>query len=232
MKTTFRVLLGVAICFLAYVLVDSVLTPINFESARESREAAVVKNLVAIRTAQREYTLQHGHYTANLDSLVIFLKEGTKKELSKQGSLTEKQLADKWTDEKVVRAIEKAKKTGNWKEIDAAGISRDFRRDTITTPLIEALYKGEYDINTIDEILYIPYTDGLKYEAEVNDNYTTSQGIHIPLVEVRAHFNTFLGDQDAQELVNLVDAETQLGHYPGLRIGSIDEPNNLAGNWE
>ena len=231
MKTTVRILLGLSICFLCCICVMSVMTPINFENTRAAREGAVIKNLVDIRTAEVEFRAQHGRYTANLDSLIMFVCTGEKKEVVKEGALTDKQLESGLTELKAVNMIKKAEKTGNWKDVDANGL-RGFKRDTISTPLLQALYKGEYDENTIKNILTIPYTEGVRYEAVVNDNYSTQQGIHVPLVEVRAHFNTWLGDQDDQERVNLIDREEKLGHYPGLRFGSIDEPNNNAGNWE
>ena len=231
MKATVRILLGLAICFLCYICVMSVMTPINFENTREAREGAVIKNLVDLRTAETEYRAQNGRYTADLDSLILFICTGEKKEVIKEGALTDKQLEAGLTELKAVKMIQKAEKTGNWKEVDANGL-RGFKRDTISTPLLQALYKGEYDENTISKILVIPYTEGVRYEAVVNDDYSTSQGIHVPLIEVRAHFNTWLADQDDQERVNLIDREEQLKHYPGLRFGSIEEPNNNAGNWE
>lgn len=231
MKTVIRVLLGIAIAFLCFICVKSVTTPIGFENKRAERETAVVKNLVALRTAENEFRMQNGRFTANLDSLILFVKTGSKKEVVKEGALTDKQLEDGLTEIKAVKMIQKAQKTGNWKEVKEAGLE-GFKRDTISAPLLESLYKGEYDENTIENIIYIPYTDGIRYEVLVNDEYTTSQGIRVPLVEVRAHYNTWMGDQDAQELVNLIDKEEQLFHYPGLRFGSIDEPNNNAGNWE
>ena len=98
--------------------------------------------------------------------------------------------------------------------------------------MIETLYKGEFTAENIDQIVLIPYSDNLRFEIEVNDNYKTSQGIHVPLFEARAPFETYLADQDKQELVNLIDKEQKLEHYPGLKVGSIDAPNNNAGNWE
>lgn len=231
MKATVRILLGLAIIFLCYICVMSVMTPINFENTRSEREAAVIKNLIDLRTAEIEFRNQHGRYTADLDSLILFLRTGEKKEVVKEGALTDKQLENGLTEQKAVAMIKKAEKTGKWKDVDANGL-RGFKRDTISTPLLQALFKGEYDEMSIENILKIPYTDGIRYEAVVNDEYFTSQGIHVPLVEVRAHYDTWLGDQDAQERVNLVDREEKLGHYPGLRFGSVDEPNNNAGNWE
>jgi hypothetical protein len=54
----------------------------------------------------------------------------------------------------------------------------------------------------------------------------------VPIFEIRAHYNTYLHDLNKQELVNLIDKEQKLDHYPGLKVGSIDAPNNNAGNWE
>ncbi|MCI7556930.1 MAG: hypothetical protein ACI4AW_02150 [Paludibacteraceae bacterium] len=231
MKTIIRILLGCAVAFLCFICVNSVTTPIKFEKVRAEREPAVIKNLVALRTAENEFRMQNGRFTANLDSLILFVKTGTKKEVVKEGALTDKQLEDGLTELKAVRMIQKAQKTGNWKEVKEAGLE-GFKRDTISAPLLSSLYKGAYDEKTIEEIVYVPYSNGKKYEVLVNDNYSTAQGIRVPLVEVRAAFDIWMADQDAQELVNLNDKEEQLGHFAGLRFGNIDEPNNNAGNWE
>ena len=231
MKTIIRILLGCAVAFLCFICVNSVTTPIKFEKVRAEREPAVIKNLVALRTAENEFRMQNGRFTANLDSLILFVKTGTKKEVVKEGALTDKQLEEGLTELKAVRMIQKAQKTGNWKEVKEAGLD-GFKRDTISAPLLSSLYKGAYDEKTIEEIVYVPYSNGEKYEVLVNDNYSTAQGIRVPLVEVRAAFDIWMADQDAQELVNLNDKEEQLGHFAGLRFGNIDEPNNNAGNWE
>ncbi len=249
MKTTFRILLAVAIIFLAYICVDSVVTPIQFEETRVAREEAVVKNLIHIRTAEVEFKNQHGRFIADPDSLLMFLKNTPKKEVLKEGSLTDKQLEAGMNEHKAVKLIEKAKakamsklKTDdqealyayiweNDKDVIAAGL-KGFRRDTIERNMIETIFKGEFDAETIDQIVVIPYSDNIRYEIEVNDEYKTSQGIHVPLFEARAPFGTYLADQDKQELVNLIDKEQKLDHYPGLKVGSIDAPNNNAGNWE
>lgn len=239
MKTTFRVILGLAICFLCYICVMSVVTPINFENTRAERETAVVKNLVAIRTAEAEFRLQKGYFTANLDSLVLFLRTGEKKEVVKEGALTDKQLEAGLTEKKAVELIKKAEKSGkaaDWKALEENGLVRNgklvFKRDTISGPVLPALFKDEYTEETIGNIIYIPYTNGVKFEAEVNNEYATSQGIRVPLIEVRAHYNTYMGDQDEQERVNLIDKEEKLGHYAGLKFGDLFGPNNNAGNWE
>ena len=227
MKTTIRILLGLAICFLTYICVMSVVTPIRFEEKRTQREVAVVKNLVSLRTAEVEFKAQKGYFTADLDSLITFLKTAKKKEVLKEGALTDAQLEAGLTEAKAVKIIKK----GNLREIQKNGLE-GFKRDTIYTNLIQSLYKGEYTEDNIGEIIYIPYADKVRYEVKVDNQYTTDKGIKVPLVEVSAHFNTYLGDLNKQELVNLIDKEQKLEHYPGLKFGSIDAPNNNAGNWE
>lgn len=248
-KAIMITLLSIAAVAMAYFCVVSVVTPIKFEETRTAREVAVVKNLVNLRTAEVEYNRQNGRYMADADSLVLFLKTATKKEVMKEGSLTDKQLEAGLTEPKAAKIIEEAKKKAlkkqtfasdadlyayiwaNDKDVIENGLS-GFRRDTIESNLIQSLYKGEYNANTIGDIIYIPYTNKVKYEIEVNNNYTTSQGIRVPLFEARAPFETYLGDLNQQELVNLIDKEEKLEHYPGLKVGSVEAPNNNAGNWE
>ncbi len=227
MKLTIRILLGIAIVFMSYLCVVSILTPIQFEEARAKRQEAIIKNLVSLRTAQTEFRNVKGYYTADLDSLILFLQTTPKKEVLKEGALTDKQLEAGLTEAKAVKIIAR----GNAREIKANGLE-GFRRDTIETNMIQSLYKGAYTEETIGDIIYIPYTNGQKFELEVNNGYATSKGIKVPLFEIRAHYSTFLADQNPQELVNLIDKEEKLEHYPGLKVGSIEEPNNNAGNWE
>lgn len=248
-KTVIRVLLGLAACALAYFCVMSVLTPIKFEDQRAKREVAVVKNLVALRTAEVEFHHVNNRYTANLDSLVLFLKNTPKKEVRKEGSLTDKQLEAGLTEHKAVKIMNTAKAKAqrkqkfanedelyafvweNDKDVKTNGL-QGFRRDTLYKNMIEELFKGEYTADNVDQITYIPYSQDERFEVEVNNDYTTSQGIRVPLFEARAHFNTYLWDLNAQERVNLIDKETKLEHYPGLKVGDVFAPNNNAGNWE
>lgn len=251
-KIIITTLLGVAVIFMAYICINSVVTPIKFEEARVQREAKVINNLVSLRTAEAQFRLDKGYFTADLDSLVDYLKTAPKKEVFKVGSLTEKQLENGMTETKAAKILERARLKAqrkmkyqgadsltllynyiweNDREVKAEGL-QGFRRDTILTNMIQSLYKGQYTEETIGEIVYIPYTDNIKFEVETNNGYTTSQGIKVPIFEIRAHYNTYLHDLNNQERVNLIDKEEKLEHYPGLKVGSVEAPNNNAGNWE
>ena len=243
--------LAVAAVVMLIFCVQSVTTPIKFEETRAQREVAVIKNLVDLRTAEVEFHHQKGVFTANLDSLLLFLKTAPKKEVMKEGSLTDKQLEAGLTETKAVKILNEAKKKAlknkkltfenndalyayiweNDADVKKNGL-QGFRRDTIESNMIQSLYKGEYDATTIDKIVIIPFSENLRFEVEVNNDYKTSQGIRVPLFEARAPFTTYLADLNEQELVNLIDREEKLEHYAGLKVGDIYAPNNNAGNWE
>lgn len=229
--------------------VKSVTTPIKFENTRTEREVAVIKHLVDLRTAEVEFHHQNGRFTANYDSLLLFLRTAPKKEVLKEGSLTDKQLEAGLTEPKAIKILNEAKKKALKKgsfdtpealyayiwENDADVVKNGlagFRRDTIESNMLQSLYKGEYDEKSIAAITEIPYSEGKLFEIEVNNDYKTSQGIRVPLFEARAPFESYLGDLNKQELVNLIDREQKLEHYPGLKVGDIFSPNNNAGNWE
>ncbi len=243
--------LAIAAVVMVIFCVQSVTTPIKFEETRAQREISVIKNLVDLRTAEVEYHHQNGSFTASYDTLLTFLKTAPKKEVMKEGSLTDKQLEAGLTEPKAIKILNAAKKKAlsnkklSFEDNDAlyayiwandADVKKNglegFRRDTIELNMLQALYKGEYDETTIDRIAEIPFSEGLRFELEVNNDYKTSQGIRVPLFEARAPFASYLGDLNAQELVNLIDREEKLEHYAGLKVGDVFAPNNNAGNWE
>ncbi|MBQ7210248.1 MAG: hypothetical protein IJS05_05065 [Paludibacteraceae bacterium] len=247
MKILIRILLGLSVCLMTYLCVVSVVTPIKFERIRSEREPAVIANLIDLRTAAVEFRSQYGHYTDSMDSLLNFVKTGKKKEVLKEGALTDKQLEAGMTEPKAVKIIKAAKDKvkkmtfesedalydyiwANDKDIVKNSL-QGFRRDTIATPLLDALYKGKHTAESIDKIAIIPYSNGLQYKLEVNNSFTNKNGV-VPLFQASAAYETYLGDLNQQELVNLQDKEKKLGHFPGLKVGSIEEPNNNAGNWE
>lgn len=241
--------LAIAAVLMGVFCVKSVTTPIKFENTRAEREVQVIKHLVDLRTAEVEFHHQKGRFTASHDSLLTFLKTAPKKEVLKEGSLTDKQLEAGLTEHKAIKILNEAKKKAlkknSFEDNDAlyayiwandADVKKNglqgFRRDTIELNMLQSLYKGEYDETSIDRIVEIPFSNGQRFELEVNNDYKTSQGIRVPLFEARAPFDSYLGDLNMQELVNLNDRESKLDHYTGLKVGDIYAPNNNAGNWE
>lgn len=227
MKIAVRISLIISIIVLGYLCVMSIVTPIRFDEERTVREKAVVANLIHVRKAQIEFKNQFGHYTANTDSLIDFVINGKMPVVLKEGTLTDEQLLAGLTEAKALKIVNSGKK----KEIEANGL-QNFRRDTSYVSVYESLFTDVLTIEQAKKIVVIPYSNGQKFEMDTRMHTNASSGIVIPLFEARAHYETYLSDLSRQELVNLIDERTKLEKYTGLKVGSIDEPNNNAGNWE
>ena len=60
----------------------------------------------------------------------------------------------------------------------------------------------------------------------------TVSGVPVPLFEARMPYKALLKGMDYQLIVNLNDQREKSNQYKGLMVGSINAPNNNAGNWE
>ena len=122
MKTVFNILLALCAVALVYICYGSIVGPINFENTQKAREKEIITRLIDIRKAQVEWRQLHeGKYTADFDSLIDFVKTAKLPFVKKEGSLTDAQLEAGMTEKKAMKLIEKAKKTGNWKEVEKEG---------------------------------------------------------------------------------------------------------------
>ncbi len=227
MKAIVKILLAVSIVLLSYFCIMSIVTPIQFDEEKARREVVIIEKLVDIRKAQVEYRDQKGVYTDKFEDLIKFLKNAKKKTVLKEGSLSDKQLEAGLTEIKAVKIVN----SGNMQEIIANGL-QNFRRDTAYVSLLEAIFPEKYTAETIDQIAVVPYTENQKFELKVNNDYTNSNGIKIPLFEASVLYKVYLKDLNHQEVLNKIDVQTKLAKYPGLMVGSTTEPNNNAGNWE
>ncbi len=227
MKTLIKILLSISIILLTYFCVMSIVTPIQFEETKSEREIVIIQRLIDIRKAQVEYRDQKGVYTDKFEDLIQFLKSAKKKSVLKEGSLSDKQLEAGLTEAKAAKIV----RSGNRAEIMANGLD-GFRRDTAYVSMLEALYPEKFTEETIDQIAIIPFSKNEKFELEVNNDYTNSNNIKIPLFEAKAHFKAYLNDVNHQEMLNAIDIQEKLDKFPGLKVGSVIEPNNNAGNWE
>lgn len=228
MKTVFNIVLGLCALALIYICYASIMGPINFEKAKDHREKAVIARLMDIRKAQLEYrNLHRGQYTASFDTLIDFVKTQKIPFVKKEGVLSDKQLEDGMTEKKAMALINKAKKSGNWKEVEAAGLM-NFRRDTMWVAVRDTIYPAGFNA---DSLRYVPFTDGAQFEMYTK-NDTTKSGAPIFLFQANTPYDVYLKGLDKQEVYNLKDLQTKLGKYAGLMVGSIETPNNNAGNWE
>lgn len=227
MKTVIKILLMASIVVLAYMSYKSVMTPIEFDKTREQREKVIIDRLVDIRKAQLEFRDQKGGFTSSFDTLIMFLKEGKKKMVLKEGSLTDKQLEAGLTEATAAKIV----RSGNMKEIMANGLE-NFLRDTAYISVLEALFNDKYTVESLEKLPVIPFSDNDTFDLKINNTYFNASQIMVPLFEATAHYKTYLYDLNRQEVINAIDLRMQLEKFPGLKVGSVEEPNNFAGNWE
>ena len=228
MKTVINIVLGLCALALVYVCYGSIMGPINFENAKDAREKEVIARLIDIRKAQVEFRNTHeGKYTASFDTLIDFVKTAKLPFVKKEGALTDEQLEKGMTEKKAMKLIEKAKKTGNWKEVEKEGLM-NFKRDTMWVSVLDTIYPKGFNA---DSLRYVPFGNGKQFEMASRQD-TTKSGAPLNLFQAQTPYDTYMGDLDKQQLINLKDLQSKLGKYCGLRVGDIEQPNNNAGNWE
>ena len=228
MKTVISIVLAARVIGLIYVCYGSIMGPINFDDAKKTREKQVIARLIDIRKAQLEYrNLHNGRYTASFDTLIDFVKTAKLPFVKKEGVLSDTQLEAGMTEKKAMAIINKAKKTGNWKEVEKEGLM-NFKRDTLWVAVTDTIYAPGFNA---DSLRYVPFGNGAQFEMAIK-NDTAKSGAPFCLLEVKTPYEVYLNGLDAQEIANIKDVQTKLGKYCGLMIGSLETANNNAGNWE
>ena len=228
MKTVINIVLAACAAAFVYLCFGSIMGPINFDHTRDAREKEVIARLIDIRKAQVEYRNAHqGVYTASFDTLIDFVKTGKISFVKKEGALTDAQLEAGMTEKKAMKLIDKAKKTGNWKEVEKQGLM-DFKRDTMWVAVLDTIFPKGFNA---DSLRYVPFGNGKQFEMASRQD-TTKSGAPLNLFQAQTPYETYMSDLDKQQLINLKDVQSKLGKYCGLRVGDIESPNNNAGNWE
>lgn len=225
-KKIVSVLLLFVIAGLVYVIVQSVMQPVNFNKQMEYRKGVGVQRMKDLRTLQEAYKSVYGRFSQSADTLADFYKNGQMEVLMQIGSND---------DSAAVANTEKLKRTYRGKltpekmyELYQEGQNLVFSisnkinvRDTI--------FKNRADFD-IDSLRYIPFSQGdtIQMEAIVKE----VSGVKVPLFEARMPYKSLLKGLDNQLRINL-DADCRASNrYEGLQVGSISAPNNNAGNWE
>jgi hypothetical protein len=82
---------------------------------------------------------------------------------------------------------------------------------------------------TIDSIKYIPYGNGQEFEMAAGE--VDRGGIKVSVYEIKAPYAIFLKGLDRQLVTNLIKSKEDIDKYPGMKLGSMEEPST-DGNWE
>jgi hypothetical protein len=201
------VVMPIIIIVFIYFLVSGIAEPVRFEQARKVRYAKVVDRLKDIRDVQVAYKSQYGKFTRSFDTLIDFYNTGILKIVKQIGSMD-----------------------------DSIAVAQKLvRRDTVRVPVRENVQLRTVGIFA-DSLRYIPVVGG---EFEMDAMIKKVSGVDVPLFEARASNDVILKGLDRQLIVNInKDVEevnknlANAKRYSGLKVGSVDQPNNNAGNWE
>lgn len=113
---------------------------------------------------------------------------------------------------------------------DSLAVARKLvRRETIKMKVRDTILVDRKDFKA-ENLRTIPYSGG--DTIIMKSVIKTVSGVNVPLFEADIPFNSLLKGMDHQLLVNLNFERTDQNRYPGLQVGSIENPNNNAGNWE
>lgn len=75
-RTVIQIVLLLVIIVLAYLVYQSVNKPLQFNAAKDKKEALVIQDLKDIRSGQLIYKKMNDQYAKDFDTLMIFLREG------------------------------------------------------------------------------------------------------------------------------------------------------------
>ena len=210
MKITLKVLLIAAIGLLIYMCFRSIMSSIEFESEMKFRETDIKARLIDIRKAQIEYKNLFGVHAASFDELSKFLKETRLPFVIKEGELTDEQLEKGMTEKEAIKK----------------GI---IKRDTFWVLAKDTLFNPQYNV---DSLALVP-VKGIDARFRMDTaTLSSASGYTVKVFECGVKYDVYLGDLNRQLLVNLKDKASKLSRFDGIRVGSVTEINNNAGNWE
>ena len=258
MKKVVNILLGICIVVLGYCVYESIMGPIRFENEKGIRDQAVIARLMDIKAAQTEYNYQHGGYCDNFDTLAEFIKTAQLPIVKKIGELTDDQLDNNWTENKVLTLYAKArtaeqdaaKLTGRkaaqkqyeadtlWQRAATEGfivIKEDgtkeflFSRETEFVSLYDSLYKGK--INP-DSLRYVPFSaPGVEFELTTSSD-TAKTGVITHTFMAQTPFESYLGSESYNgglDKQEIINLLEDCDDRGRYRGMRVD---NNSGNWE
>ncbi len=210
MRAVIQILLAVVAILLGFLIYRSIQNPINFEKEKDARYELTIEKLKDIRKAQLAYKDVYGRFTGSWDTLIHFVKYDSLRNVRKIGELTDSMIDAGLTER---RALQR-------------GL---IIRDTIRVPVLGTVFGKSFKV---DQLQYIPVEDTVAIFDMGANIIVTGSGIKVPVFEAKAHNNIILKGLDRQFVINMNEQRRLNERYPGLKVGSLTESVNNAGNWE
>lgn len=216
----------VIIIGMVYAVVQSVMEPVRFNEAKAAREAVGIQRLKDIRDLQVAFKSEYGRFSPTIDSLKDFYNNGKIKLVMQIGSQDDSVAVEH------TNAIKKRNPRITSQQMYEMYLKGDrnlvfqIERDTLVR---QTMFLNRPDFN-VDSLAIVPFSGGDSvYMASA---IKTVSGVKVPLFEASMTYKSLLRGLDRQLIINLNAEREDTGRYPGLKVGSIDAPNNNAGNWE
>jgi hypothetical protein len=80
----------------------------------------------------------------------------------------------------------------------------------------------------LDSLPWIPGA-GVMYSLDAGE--VEKGGLLVHVFEASAHYKDILKGMEEQAIINVIKARNDIDKYPGLKVGSMQEPST-DGNWE
>ena len=217
-------ILPACIAGLTYALVSSVMEPVHFEKHKEYRKGIAVQRLKDIRELQVAYKNVNGKYTADVDSLIMFYNTGKMKVVMQIGSQDDSVAV---ANTKALKARKPKIKPEEMLKLYNEGKSLVFKIEN-EIPVKDTLFSHREHF-VVDSLAFIPFSgDSIIMASTVK----RVSGVNVPLFEAQMPWKSLLKGLNNQLRINLDSQCEDRGKYKGLQVGSIESPNNNAGNWE
>ena len=223
-------ILPLCIVALAFLLYRSISEPVKFNKERDQRLSVGIERLKDIRTLQVTFKDTYGHYAPVMDSLIDFYNNGKITIMQQIGS-EDDSVAVLHTEavKKTFRNLKGEQMMEKLYELYQKGDKNLIIRIPQLTQVKDTLFRNRPDFK-VNDLRYIPFSEGdtVIMKAIVKQ----VSGVDVPLFEAQLPYWSILKGMDRQQIINLVAEREDTGRYPGLMVGSIENANNNAGNWE
>ena len=230
-------ILPLCIVVFALLLITSINKPVKFNKEKDTREKVAIERLKDIRTLQTVYKSAFNAYAPCMDTLIDFYNNGTINIIKQIGS-SDDSLAVAHTNA-VKRKYGKRATEEFLYDLYNKGDKNLIIKIPVPIAVKDTLFLGRTNFD-IESLRYIPFSEGdtILMATAVK----TVSGVPVPLFEAKIPygvrpapgepFRGLLIGMNEQLIINLNAEREDTDRYPGLMVGSIDSPNNNAGNWE
>lgn len=217
--------LPLLVVVLVMAVVNGIQKPVKFNEAKDARSEVAIQRLKDIRTLQVAYKSVHGKFNSSIDSLILFYNTGKMEIILQVGSKD---------DSLAVVNTERLKKA-NKKITQQELYERYLKGEKVIASIVQkidvkdTLFASRKDF-VVDSLKYIPFSGGEEVQMEAIVKKVS--GVDVPLFEACMPYKSLLKGLDNQLRINLDDQRRTSNQYEGLMVGSVNTPNNNAGNWE